>query len=90
MCSLTTVKNINRTEILQNKCLRIMNFSAYNSRTSSLYKDDKILKIDELIRLAQTKLVFEFKEEMYQRILKNYSEIIAMNIIGEYDEGWSI
>ena len=34
MWSLTTAKNVNCIKVLQKKCLRIMNFSAYNSHTS--------------------------------------------------------
>ena len=42
MWSLSTLKSINSINVLQKKCLRIMNFSPYNSHTNILFKLDRI------------------------------------------------
>ena len=62
MWSLSTLKNINSINVLQKKCLRIMNFSPYNSHTNKLFKLDKILKVEDLIRMEQLKLAYQFKK----------------------------
>ena len=50
--SLTTQHNIDTIKILQNKCLRIINFAPFNSHTNNLFNSDK---------LERMKSVFEFK-----------------------------
>ena len=60
--SLSTCKNINSFNVLQKKCLRIMNFSLYNTHTNNLFKIDKILKIDDIIKMEQLKLAYQFKK----------------------------
>ena len=62
MWSLSTCKNINSINVLQKKCLRIMNLSPYNSHTINLFKIDKILKIDDIIEMEQLKLAYQFKK----------------------------
>ena len=59
--SLTTQQNLNTINILQKKCLRIINFSAFNSHTNILFCSDKILKFEDIIKLEQMKIIFEFK-----------------------------
>ena len=59
--SLTTVNNINTIRILQNKCIRIINHTPFNSNTNNLFEDNKLLKLDDIIKLEQLKLVFLFK-----------------------------
>ena len=62
MWSLSTLRNINSINVLQKKCLRIMNFSPYNSHTNILVKLDKILKVEDVIRMEQLKLAYQCKK----------------------------
>ena len=57
---LTTEENLNKIEVLQKKCLRIMTFSDFNSHTNPLFIDLKLLKVRDIIKLNQLKLVYEF------------------------------
>ena len=59
--SLTTINNLNSISILEKKFLRIINFSPFNSHTNNLFIDNKILKLDNIIKSQQMKLVFDFK-----------------------------
>ena len=59
--SMTTLTNIHIINILQKKCIRIMNFAPFNSHTISLFKDNKILKLNDIIIIEQLKLAFQFK-----------------------------
>ena len=47
--------------VLQKKCFRIINFAAFNSHTNSLFYKDKILKFEDIIKLEQMKIIFEYK-----------------------------
>ena len=51
--SLTTVNNINTIRILQQKCIRIINHAPYNSRTNNLFEENKLLKLDDIIKFEQ-------------------------------------
>ena len=77
MWSLSTLKNINSINVLQKKCLRFMNFSPYNSHTNILFKLDKILKVEDLIRMEQLKLAYQFKKGM---LPLNIMEFLKSNI----------
>ena len=57
---LTTEENLNKIEVIQKKCLRIMTFSDFNSHTNPLFIDLKLLKVRDIIKLNQLKLVYEF------------------------------
>ena len=59
--TLTSLNNLNHISILQKKCLRIVNFSPFNSHTNKLFFDNKILKFDDIIKLQVMKLVCDFK-----------------------------
>ena len=52
--------NIDRIERLQKKCLRIMTFSPFNSHTNKLFQDLKLLKVRDVIKYHQLKLVWDF------------------------------
>ena len=60
MWSLTTVNNINTIRIVQKKYIRIINHAPY-SHTSNLFEENKLLKLDDIIKFEQLKLVFLFK-----------------------------
>ena len=57
---LTTEQNLNMIEILQKKSVRIMTFSDFNSHTNNLFIDLKLLKVRDIIKSQQLKLVYEF------------------------------
>ena len=57
---LTSEENIKKIEVLQKKCLRIMTFSDFNSHTTPLFMNLKLLKIREIIKIHQLKLVYGF------------------------------
>jgi hypothetical protein len=56
----TSEKNINDIQILQNRCLRIMTFAPFNSNTDQSYIDLGLLKVREVIKLNQLKVVYDF------------------------------
>ena len=61
---LTTEENLNKIEVLQKKCLRIMTFSDFNSHTNPLFIDLKLLKVRDIIKSQQLKLVYEFYKNL--------------------------
>ena len=56
--SLTTVNNINTIRILQNKCFRMINHLIV---TNNLFEENKLLKLDDIIKFDQLEIVFLFK-----------------------------
>ena len=50
---LTSEENLNKIEILQRKCLRIVTFSDFRSHTNHLFIEHKILKVREIIKLSK-------------------------------------
>ena len=68
--SMTTITNINIINILQKKCLRIMNFQLFNCHSNSLFKDNKILKLNDIIKFQQLKLAFQFKNNLLPNDLR--------------------
>ena len=59
--SLTTKSNLDLINILQKKSMRIINFAPYNSHTISLFVDNGLLKLDDIITCNKIKLAFDFK-----------------------------
>ena len=57
---LTSEENLNKVEILQRKCIRIITFSDFRSPTNHLFIKHKILKVRDVIKLYQLKLVHDF------------------------------
>ena len=47
---LTTEENLNKIEVLQKKCLRIMTFSAFDSYTNQLFIALKLVKVFDIIK----------------------------------------
>ena len=81
---LTTEENLNKIEILQKKCIRIMTFSDFNSHTTPLFIDLKLLKIRDIIKLQQLKLVYEFCKDVLpddlQNLFKFSSDVHSTNL----------
>ena len=68
---LTSEENLNKIEVFQKKCLRIITFSDFNSHTNPLFINLKLLKVKDLIKLHQLKLIFEFYEQVIPTDLQN-------------------
>ena len=54
---LTSEENIKKLDILQKRCIRIMTFSDFRSYTNPLFIKLKVLKVREIIKLQQLKLL---------------------------------
>ena len=52
---------LDRITILQKKCVRLMNFSQYNSHTPPLFIKDKLITFLDIITSNKLKLAFDFK-----------------------------
>ena len=53
-------KNIARIESLQKKCVRIMTFAPFNAHTNPIFQELELLKVQDVIKTQQLKLVFDF------------------------------
>ena len=69
--SQSIAKNVKKINVLQKKCLRIINFAAYNSHTNLLFKDSQILKLDDIIKNNQIILAFQFVNNLLPDDLNN-------------------
>ena len=58
---LTTEENIQKIEILQRKCVRLLTFSPYNCHTNKIFIDLGLLKLRDIIKVEQIKLVYKFQ-----------------------------
>ena len=59
---LSTKKNINKIEILQNKCIRILKFLPFDAHIpNQTFIDLKLLKVRDVIKVSQLKLVYDFQ-----------------------------
>ena len=61
--SFTSEKNIDDIQVLQNKCVRIMTFAPFNSNTDQSFIDLGLLKVREVIKLNQLKVVYDFYDK---------------------------
>ena len=59
---ITSEENIRSIEVLQRKCIRILTFSPYDSHVSNqTFIDLKFLKVRDVIKFFQLKLVYDFQ-----------------------------
>ena len=61
--SFTNEKNIDTIQVLQNKCVRIMTFAPYNSNTDQSFIDLGLLKVRDVIKINQLKVVYDFYDK---------------------------
>ena len=47
-------------EVLQRKCVRILKFAPFNSHTNHLFIDLNLLKVKDIIKVQQIKLVYDY------------------------------
>ena len=57
---LTTEENIEKIEVLQKKCIRILTFSDFNAHTNDIFKDLKVIKVRDIIKMQQLKVAYDF------------------------------
>ena len=58
--TLTSTENFNLINVLQKKCLRIINFAPFNSHSSPLFASNNLLKFEHIILSNQLSLIFNF------------------------------
>ena len=59
----TSEENLDAIQVLQNKCIRIMTFAPYNSNVDQSFIDLKLLKVRDVIKIQQLKVVYDFKDK---------------------------
>ena len=59
----TSEKNTKDIQTLQNKCVRIMTFAPFNSNTDQSFIDLGLLKVREVIKMNQLKVVYDFYDK---------------------------
>ena len=72
---LTTDANLKIIEVLQKKSLKIMTFSDFNSHTNPLFLQLKLLKVRDIIKQQQLKLVYEFYKNLLPTDLQSIFEL---------------
>ena len=73
--AMTTKINLDIITVLQKKCIRIINFADFNSHTNELYDKNQLLKLDDIIKIEQLKLVFNFKDKKLPKDLLNLFQL---------------
>ena len=61
--SFTSEKNIDDIQKLQNKCIRIMTFAPFRSNTDQSFIDLGLLKVREVIKTNQLKVVYDYYDQ---------------------------
>lgn len=56
---------------LQKKAVRILSLSKYNAHTEPIFKDLKLLKVKDILKLQQLKFFFKFKHDKLPEYLLN-------------------
>ena len=69
---ITTVENLDKIVKLQKKCVRIITFSDFDSHANPLFIDLKILKVHDVIKLQQLKLVYEYRNNLIPHDLRTF------------------
>ena len=59
----TSQKNIHDIQVLQNKCMRILTFAPFDSNADLTYIELGLLKVRDVIKLNQLKIVYDFYEK---------------------------
>ena len=73
--SLTTKINIEIITVLQKKCIRIINFAPFNSHTNELFIKNQLLKLEDIIKIEQLKLIFDFKNKKLPKDLQTLFQL---------------
>ena len=57
---LSSEENIQKIEVLQKKCIRILTFADFTAHSNPIFIDLKLLKVRDVIKLSQLQLVYGF------------------------------
>ncbi len=68
---LSTNENVRKIVVLQKKCIRIMTFSDFESHTNNLFLNLKLLKVRDVIKFQQLRLVYDFYNNALPTDLQN-------------------
>ena len=78
-------KKISRIERLQKKCVRIMTFAPFNSHTNPIFQELELLIVQDVIKIHQMKLVFDFHRRSLPDDLMNLfkltTDVQATNLV---------
>ena len=61
--------------------MRIINFAPFNSHTNNMFLDNKLLNFDDIIKVEQLKLVFDFKNKNLPIDLLDLFKLNSDNIL---------
>jgi len=59
--SQTINTNVEKINVIQKKCLRLINFAQFNSHTASLFRECNILKLEDIIKMEKIKFAYQFQ-----------------------------
>ena len=76
-CLTSRNQNIARVERLQKKCVRIMTFAPFNAHTNPIFQDLELLKVQDVIKSQQLKLVFDFYQSCLPDDLMDLFQLTA-------------
>ena len=76
-CLTSRKQNITRVERLQKKCVRIMTFAPFNAHTNPIFQDLELLKVQDVIKSQQLKLVFDFYQSCLPDDLMDLFQLTA-------------
>ena len=65
--------------LIQKRALRIINNQSYLAHTSSLFKNSKILKLNDIVTHETLKFIFKFKLNLLPNSFNNYFKFIESN-----------
>ena len=79
--------HIEKIFILQKRALRIINFNEFRAHTNPLYKDDKIVKLQDFIKLQNCLFIYDYLnaslpdcfEDYYFRLNSMYFNVKTRN-----------
>ena len=60
--------NIDRLIKLQNRCIRVIDFSDFDSHTDPQYSELKLIKVNDIFSLSKLLFMFDFIKENIQKI----------------------
>ena len=70
----------NRITSIQKKVMRIITLNRYNSHTEPLFKNLKLLKIEDMLKLQELKFYFKYIHKQLHSYLLNWEMIPSINI----------
>ena len=70
----------NRITSIKKKVMRIITLNTYNSHTEPLFKNLKLLKIEDMLKLQELKFYFKYIHKQLPSYLLNWQIIPSINI----------